>query len=477
MDDSVFYASIAELSERLRKREFSSLELTKAFCDRLEKLGPRYNALALPLREHAIRKAKDVDSDLKKERFRSPLQGIPYGAKDLLSFAGQPTAWGAAPFAGQVFNEDATVVKKLDKVGAVLIGKLAMVELAGGPSYRYAAASATGPGLNPWDRTRWSGGSSSGSGSAVAAGLVGYALGSETSGSILTPAAFCGITGLRPTYGLVSRTGAMALSWTLDKIGPMARSAEDCGHILQAIAGKDSDDPGSAGKGYYYAPQYVRPFSEMTLGFHPADWDTYADPAARPALGAALAAIRGLGFQVKEVEIPDFPYGPVISTILGGEAGSIFEDLIASGGVDKLADAKQIAGLKATQDILARDYLKAMRIRALIRRAFQDLFYPVDILISPARNGIAGKVADPLDRPAPGSAPVPAGPRPRGLQGLIPAANLAGLPALCLPCGFADKMPVAIQLVGRAFSENLLLAIGKQYQTQTDWHRQRPPQS
>ncbi len=476
MDDSVFYASISDLSARLRKREFSSVELTKAFCDRLEKLGPRYNALALPLREHAIRKAKDADRDLKKERFRSPLQGIPYGAKDLLSFAGQPTAWGAAPFAGQVFKEDATVVKKLDKVGAVLIGKLAMVELAGGPSYRYAAASATGPGLNPWDRTRWAGGSSSGSGSAVAAGLVGYALGSETSGSILTPSAFCGITGLRPTYGLVSRAGAMALSWTLDKIGPMAHTAEDCGLILQAIAGKDGDDPGSAGKSYYYAPQYVRPFSEMTLGFHPADWDAHADPATRPALQAALAAIRGLGFQVKEVEIPDFPYGPVIATILGGEAGSIFEDLIASGDVDKLADAKQIAGLKATQDILARDYLKAMRIRTLIRRAFQDLFYPVDILISPARNGIAGKVADPLDRPAPGSAAAaPAAPRSRGLQGLIPAANLAGLPALCLPCGFADKMPVAVQLVGRAFSENLLLAVGKQYQSQTDWHKQHPP--
>ncbi|MBM3796818.1 MAG: amidase [Acidobacteria bacterium] len=477
MDDSVFYASISDLSARLRKREFSSQELTKAFCDRLEKLGPRYNALALPLREHAIRKAKDVDRDLKKERFRSPLQGIPYGAKDLLSFAGQPTAWGAAPFARQVLNEDATVIKKLDKLGAVLIGKLAMVELAGGPAYRFAAASATGPGLNPWDRTRWSGGSSSGSGSAVAAGLVGYALGSETSGSILTPSAFCGITGLRPTYGLVSRAGAMALSWTLDKIGPMARTAEDCGLILQAIAGKDGDDPGSAGKGYYYAPQYVRPFSEMTLGFHPSDWDTHADAAARPALQAALAAIRGLGFQVKEVEIPDFPYGPVISTILGGEAGSIFEDLIASGNVDKLADAKQIAGLKATQDILARDYLKAMRIRTLIRRAFQDLFYPVDILISPARNGIAGKVADPLDRPAPGSAAASGAPAPksRGLQGLIPAANLAGLPALCLPCGFADKMPVAIQLVGRAFSENLLLAVGRQYQTQTDFHKQHPP--
>ena len=474
IEDSLFFAPLGDLVARLRKREFSAVELTKAFCDRLERLGPRYNALALPLREQAIRKAKDVDGDIKKERYRSPLQGIPYGAKDLLSYAGHPTSWGATPYAGQVFEEDATVVKKLDKAGAILIGKLSMVELAGGPSYRFAGASATGPGLNPWDRTRWSGGSSSGSGSAVAAGLVGFALGSETSGSILTPAAFCGITGLRPTYGLVSRHGAMALSWTLDKIGPMARTAEDCGLILQTIAGKDNDDPGSAGKGFFYAPQFARPFADLTIGYHPSDWEVHADEAARPALAQALEVFRGFGCKFKEVELPNFPYGPVLSTILGGEAGAIFEDLIESGQVDKLADAKQIAGLKATQDVLARDYLKAMRIRTLIRTAFSELFFHADILLSPARNGIAGKVTDPLDRPAVSSS-APSAPRARGLQGLIPAGNLAGLPALCLPCGLAANMPVAVQLVSRPFNENTLLAFGKQYQSQTDWHARRPP--
>lgn len=476
-DDSLFFAPVSELVAGLRKREFSALELTKAFSDRLEKFGPRYNALALSLREQAIRKAKDVDGDIKKERFRSPLQGIPYGAKDLLAVKGQPTAWGAQPFAGQVFDADAAVVKKLDKAGAILIGKLAMVELAGGPTYRYAAASSTGPGLNPWDRTRWSGGSSSGSGSAMAAGLVGFAIGSETSGSILTPSAFCGVTGLRPTYGLVSRHGAMALSWTLDKLGPMARSAEDCGLILQTIAGKDGDDPGSAGKNFYYAPQFVRPLSELTIGFHPADWQERPDAALRPALNTALDVFKGFGCKIKEVEIPDFPYGPVISTILGGEAGAVFEDFIRSGGVDKLADAKQIAGLKATQEVLAKDYLKAMRIRSLIRDAFATLFIDVDVLLAPARNSIAGKVADPLDRPAaaPAGAPSPPPPRNRGLQGLIPAANLAGLPALCLPCGFADKLPVGVQLVSRPFNENLLLALGVKYQSQTDWHKRQPP--
>src|SRR6266852_3811497 len=243
----LYFASIGEISARLRAKEFSAVELTRAFCDRLERIGPRYNALALSLREAAIRQARDVDDELKRGRVRGALQGIPYGVKDLLAVAGHPTTWGARPYAAQVFQEDAFVVERLNKAGAILIGKLAMVELAGGGGYRFAAASFTGPGLNPWDRSRWSGGSSSGSAAATAAGLVAFALGSETSGSIITPAAFCGVTGLRPTYGLVSRRGAMALSWTLDKIGPLCRSAEDCAHVLETIAGNDSQDPGSAG--------------------------------------------------------------------------------------------------------------------------------------------------------------------------------------------------------------------------------------
>src|SRR3712207_6392389 len=238
-NDDVFFASATEISAALRARKYSATELTRAFCDRLERLGPRFNALALSMRDLAVRQAKEGDDELKRERFRGPLQGVPYGAKDLLSVAGQITTWGAKPYAAQVFDYDATVLTKLARTGAILTGKLAMVELAGGGGYRFAAASMFGPGLNPWDRSRWSGGSSSGSGSAVAAGLVPFALGSETSGSILTPAAFCGVTGLRPTYGLVSRYGAMQLSLTMDKLGPMCRTAEDCGIVLHAIAGKD----------------------------------------------------------------------------------------------------------------------------------------------------------------------------------------------------------------------------------------------
>src|SRR5215471_7277567 len=193
----VFFATITELNSRLQAKEFSAEELVRAFSERLQQLGPRYNALALPLPQEALRAAKAVDKELKRERYRGPLQGIPYGVKDLLAFAGQPTTWGAKPYAGQVFDYNATVIEKLSSVGAVLTGKLSMVELAGGGGYRLPSASLTGPGLNPWDRTRWSGGSSSGSGAAVGAGLVPFAIGSETSGSIVTPAAYCGVTALR----------------------------------------------------------------------------------------------------------------------------------------------------------------------------------------------------------------------------------------------------------------------------------------
>jgi len=476
IDDSVFFLSISELNAKLRAKEFSCVELTRAACDRIEKLGPRYNALALSLREQAIRKAKDVDSDIKRERFRSPLQGIPYGAKDLLSYAGQPTTWGAKPYAGQVFEDSATVIKKLDGAGAVLIGKLSMVELAGGGGYMYASASLQGPGLNPWDRTRWSGGSSSGSGSAVAAGLSTFAIGSETSGSILTPASYCGVTGLRPTYGLVSRAGCMALSWTLDKIGPMCRTAEDCGLVLQVIAGKDNADPGSAGKSYYYAPQYARKFEELSVGYAPVDWETAASAETRAALTDALGVVKSVGFQMKEAELPDFPYGPVLSMVLGGEAGGIFEELIRSGRVDELADKDQIAGLKSYLDISASDYLKAMRVRSLIQAAFRNLFIDLDVLVAPTRGNIASKVSDPLrGRGGATSAPAPQSPAPkRGLSGHIPATNLAGLPALSLPCGFANGMPVAITLIGRPFTENNLLAIGREFQKRTKWHLERP---
>ncbi len=363
------------------------------------------------------------------------------------------------------------MLEKLDKTGALLIGKLAMVELAGGGGYRTAAASLFGPGLNPWDITRWSGGSSSGSGSAVSAGLVPFALGSETSGSILTPSAYCGVTGLRPTYGLVSRRGAMALSWTMDKIGPMCRSAEDCGLVLQTIAGGDSKDPGSAGKSFYYTPQYARKHTDLKIGFATDDMG-WADPAARPAFQAAMQVIREIGAQMVEVKLPDFPYGPLADVVIGAEEASVFETLILTGQVDQLADPSQAANLKANLAIPATEYLKAMRIRTLLKQEFRQLFAQVDVLVAPSRYDFAPKITEALDGPDPVPSPVPATP---GMKDLIQAGNLAAIPALSLPCGFANGMPVALQLAGPAFTENTLIAVGKEFQSRTDWHKRRPP--
>ncbi len=278
------------------------------------------------------------------------------------------------------------------------------------------------------------------------------------------------MTGLRPTYGLVSRHGAMALSWTMDKLGPMCRSAEDCGLVLEVIAGGDAKDPGSAQKSFYYTPQYYRQPKDLRIGYAPSDFAERADPSARPAFEQALAVIRESGARLVETRLPDLPYAALASTIIVAEGCSVFEPLISSGKVDELADPKQIAGLKAGLEISASDYLKAMRIRTLAQQKIRRLFADVDLLLAPSRFAPAPKISEPLDRPA----PEPAAPKDPGLSALIPAGNLAGIPALSLPCGFAGNLPVAIQLVGPAFSENVLLAMGKEFQTRTDWHRRRP---
>lgn len=467
------FATVVELNALLQKREISSQDLTKYFLGRLGAIGPEFNAVAALIEKEALNHAKDIDDDLKRKRFRSMLQGVPYGAKDLLSVKGYPTTWGAKPFETQTFDEDAESIQRLRHAGAVLIGKLAMVELAGGGGYNTAAASLQGPGLNPWNKSYWSGGSSSGSGIAVAAGLTPYALGSETSGSIITPAAYCGVTGLRPTYGLVSRRGAMALSWTCDKIGVLAHTADDCGHVLRHLAGRDDQDPGSAGKSFYYAPEYARPIGDLKIGYHPIDFLERPEAAMRPAYRTALNVIRTMGAQVVEVEAPDLPSGLIISTIIGCEAASSFESLIRSGRVDQLADPTQVNGLKAALTFTAVDYLKAMRLRSQVQQAFRQIFTSVDVLISPSTFNLPERVDQAFDDQDKNRPPEPTE-RSIGKE-LVQASNLCGLPALSLPAGFANGLPMGVQFVGPAFSENTLLQLGRLFQKLTDFHRQHPP--
>jgi aspartyl-tRNA(Asn)/glutamyl-tRNA(Gln) amidotransferase subunit A len=319
-DDPVF-VPLRQLGGMIRTGKVSPVQLAETFLHRLETLGPRYNAVVTLTRERAMDQARRAERELAAGRDFGPLHGIPYGAKDLLATSGGiPTSWGAAPLKDQRFDEDATVIRKLEAAGAVLCAKLAMVELAGGMGYRQPHASFTGPGINPWNLDAWSGGSSSGSGSAVSAGLVPFAIGSETWGSILGPAGYCGIAGLRPSYGRVSRHGAMALCWTLDKLGPIALTADDCGLVLDAIAGPDAADSTTTAQPFHYAggdaaPQRFRfgVLEKVTAG---------CDEAVRANFEASLEVLRRIG-TVEEVRLPDLPWEFITRTILHVEAACV----------------------------------------------------------------------------------------------------------------------------------------------------------
>jgi aspartyl-tRNA(Asn)/glutamyl-tRNA(Gln) amidotransferase subunit A len=470
IDESALpFATLSELHQALQQRQISSRELTKFFLHRLKKYGGDYNAVATLLEKRAHENAGDDDYDLKHDRGRNILKGIPYGAKDLLAVAKHPTTWGAKPFADQVFDQDAAVIARLDKAGAVLIAKLAMISLAGGGGYSSASASLQGPCKNPWNPMYWAGGSSSGSAAAVAAGLVPFALGSETSGSIITPASFCGVSGLRPTYGLVSRRGAMALSWTLDKIGVLAHSADDCGLVLHEIASGDDDDPNSAHKSFYYAPNAQQKVQDLRIGYAEIDWSEWPDEPLRPAYATALAAVKSIGTPMVESKLPDFPYGLLIGTIIDSEAASISEQFIRGGTVDQLSDPMQIAGLKAALTYSAVDYLKAMRVRRQVNDGLRDLLANVDLLIAPARFSSPDRADQPFDETERKR------PERKGVAaGLVPATNLAGLPAISIPCGFVNGLPIALQIVGDKFNENVLLAFARAFQERTDFHKQHP---
>jgi aspartyl-tRNA(Asn)/glutamyl-tRNA(Gln) amidotransferase subunit A len=473
--EDVLFSGIREIGAHLRARRLSAVDLTEMSLRRLETIGPKLGAVVTVTRERALSQAHRANQELLAGRDRGPLHGIPYGAKDLLATKGIPTTWGAEPLRDQVFDHDATVGERLEEAGAVLVAKLAMVELAGGLGYNNPDASFTGPGRTPWNPAHWSGGSSSGSAAAVAAGLVAFAMGSETSGSILTPAAFCGVTGLRPTYGLVSRHGAMALCWTLDKLGPLARSADDCGLVLSAIAGHDPRDP-TTGESFRYRERPARrgrPGQRFRVGVlrHAT---AGAAPDVEERFGEALSALRDVADLEEDVPFPDLPYREAVGTIVDAEGAAALRDLIESGKVKRLRDAADRVGGYAMMMTRAADYLDAMRSRVAMRAELDHLLSRYDALVVPTRAGLAPPIGRDLDAPVPGAPPpAPDAPRP---PATIPAGNLAGLPAVALPMGFGrDRLPTSLQLLGRAFSEETLLALAVAYQEMTDWHRQRPP--
>jgi aspartyl-tRNA(Asn)/glutamyl-tRNA(Gln) amidotransferase subunit A len=499
LSDDILYLTVEELSAQIRARKIRPVELAESYLARLEKFGAKLGALATLTPDLALNQARQAEKEIAAGNYRGPLHGIPYGAKDLLATRGIPTTWGAPPFRDQVFDFDATVIHKLRDAGAVLVAKLAMIELAGGGGYSSAAASLQGASRCPHNFEYWAGGSSSGPGAAVPAALVGFAIGSETLGSIITPSSYSGVCGLRPTYGRVSRHGAMALSWTMDKLGPMCRSAGDCGLVLSAIAGHDPADPSSLGgrsfssgildpegsEGFrgFRGPRSLReapdvplsrPLGGKRIGFLQPDFERQGDSEVDKAYAAALGVLRKLGAELKETELPDLPYGAVANTLISAEGAAIFRPLIETGKVQELVDERQKAGLIASLSLPATDYLDACRIRSEILSAMGHLFEQFDVLVAPSTLFPAPRIDADLSAPRRPDLP-PTPPPGADKRNIAAASNVAGLPAISVPCGFTpDHRPLGIQFVADALREDLCLEIASAYQSATGWHRRRP---
>jgi aspartyl-tRNA(Asn)/glutamyl-tRNA(Gln) amidotransferase subunit A len=465
--DDVLFSGVLELSARVRDRQLSPIALAEAYLARIERLQPALNAFVTVTPDRALADARAAEAEIAGGRWRGPLHGIPYGLKDLVDTAGIRTTFGARPYADRVPARDATVAARLAAAGGVLLGKLSMVELAGGLGYHTGEAALNGACRTPWDRTRWAGGSSSGAGSAVAAGLVGFAIGSETWGSITCPAAFCGVTGLRPTYGTVSRSGAMALSYTLDKLGPMARSARDCALVLAAIAGEDPRDASTVAPAA--GVDRVRP--EIAPGLRvavlPFAAEPPAAPGAREAFAAAQAVFRGGGAALEDAALPDLPFEAVAGVVLEAEAATAFEELIRSGRTRELADRSHAT--RGPEDYLPRarssDYVRAMRVRGELQRALARFFERYDLVLAPNLPWPPPRVEENFD--ALFSAPDPLG----------AAGNLAGLPAAALPMGFSGGLPLSLQVIGPPFEDARVLSAAAYFQSRTEFHLARPPAS
>ena len=462
--EDVLFQPVTELAAQIRARKLSPVELTEAYLARIRKYNAAFNAYATVTPDVAHQQARAAEAEISSGRYRGPLHGVPYGAKDLLATAGVPTSWGAAPCRGQSFDRDATVVRKLREAGAVMLGKCAMVEFAGGLGYRFADASVNGPGRNPWNRERWTGGSSSGSGGAVAGGLAAFAIGTETWGSILCPSAFCGITGLRPTYGRVSRAGAMVCSYTFDKIGPLARTASDCRAILQAIAGPDDDDPSATTVPLAVNRGAGKSLSRLRGALIPMDFSKAGEPEAKAAFDRAASELKAAGLDLEEAKLPEFPSGEVAGLIITAEALSAFEKFFRDGSVRDLKDPYARYQMEINTAMTGADLVKAWRMRLHLQELMADFFSKVDVIVTPNFLGVAPRVSEDLNKALAYTDPVGG------------VGNACGLPAIALPCGFGKShMPLGFQIVAAPYEESTLLDLGDLYQSRTRFHLERPP--
>jgi Asp-tRNA(Asn)/Glu-tRNA(Gln) amidotransferase A subunit family amidase len=427
-------------SELIRTRRVSSEELTRLYLDRLTRHGPTLEAVVTPLQDRALRQARRADAEIARGRWRGPLHGIPWGAKDLLATRDYPTTWGARPYQEQVVDADATVVRRLDDAGAVLVAKLTLGALAMG-DYWFGGQT-----RNPWNLEQGSSGSSAGSAAATVAGLVTFGIGSETLGSIVSPATRTGATGLRPTFGRVSRHGAMALSWSMDKLGPLCRSVEDCALVFHAIHGADGLDPTARSTPFDWDPG--QGLDGLRVGYLASAFD--GDETRARYDRAALETVRGLGVEPVPVELPDaFPLG-ALRLILSAEAAAAFDHLTRTNEDDLLV--RQTPGswpnlFRTARFIPAVEYIQANRVRTMVMGALDAALDGLDVLMTPSY-----------------------------AEGILLMTNLTGHPAVVLPHGFDDDgAPLSFSFVGNLYRDAEALRLAKGFQDATDFHLRRPP--
>ncbi|MBI4287864.1 MAG: Asp-tRNA(Asn)/Glu-tRNA(Gln) amidotransferase subunit GatA [Chloroflexi bacterium] len=459
--------SIAELARQIKAGKASPVEVTQATLERIQRLDKKLNSYITVMGESALAEARRAEREIARGKHRGPLHGVPVSLKDLYNTKGVRTTAGSKILADFVPNEDCTVAARLRQAGAVIIGKTNMHEFALGVSNENPHF---GPVRNPWDLERIPGGSSGGSAAALAACLCAGSLGSDTGGSIRIPASLCGIVGIKPTYGRVSRAGVLPLAWSMDHAGPMTRTVEDAALMLQAIAGWDSKDPASAN---VPVPDYRRGLKAGVRGLRVGIIKTGAakgtDSEVAAAFRKAVKVLEGLGANVSEVSIGSLDNARLaLRTIVSSEAGSVHEDWLRTRPADYGPDVR--ARLEVSRLILAADYLRAQRVRNLVRRDFANVLGRVDVLVIPTTPITAVKI---------GERSLTVGDRVvdlmTGTGGNTSPINLTGLPALSVPCGFSKAgLPIGLQIVGRAFAEGTVLRAGWAYEASTEWHKKRP---
>jgi Asp-tRNA(Asn)/Glu-tRNA(Gln) amidotransferase A subunit family amidase len=441
--DDLAFLPVTHLASLVQSRQVTATELTELYLERLERYDALLECVITLTAERARRQAREADREIAAGRYRGPLHGIPWGAKDLLAVRGYPTTWGAMPYRDQVLDLDATVVERLDAAGAILVGKLSLGALAWGDVWF------DGRTRNPWNPEEGSSGSSAGSAAATAAGLVGFSIGTETLGSIVSPCTRCGASGLRPSFGRVSRHGAMALSWSMDKVGPICRSAEDCALVFDAIRGPDGRDRSLLDEPYSYRPSRWR---ELRVGYVPRLFDDREgeedEESTRELDLAVLDVLRRVGVELVPIELPDLPVGS-LSFILNAEAAAAFDGLTRGGDDDRLVRQARRAwpnAFRVARTIPAVEYIQGNRIRTLLQEAMGRALEGVDVYVAPSFAG----------------------------NNLL-LTNLTGHPTVVVPSGLrANGSPASISFVGRLFREDAALAVGALYQQATDVHRRRP---